>query len=1171
MGLGPGVYGDWSPISAPDGLIRIPDVWLLRCGIPPGSTRWDFDDQEPGRAPRPEGWQSFPGEVIEPSLGTLTAPHAVRIAADNTTSTWSMWFRLEGDYRSQLAYYAGLFVGLPEPTPEPVVIRLVGKQFDGTIIDIDEVTLGPAPSPANACLMVSDSRHTIAGLRVDAYTADGSAVNLDIDSIFFNREEPYPLSPEVETASIRFLFPADGARISTARSTALVGEVIWPVPLPMWGVDIAYPNWDRSRVIIQRARTSYPWRLSEDGLSYRTLFWLDGVNVPPGETDFTASITGERMAGSASRRLVGVGDPNPPIDEYRSLVQTEVDIVPWAMEVTQAVRGTLDVQPPGSRRLDDFPLVQNKRTVVRGYATQQFPLGIPGDVRVRPLEVAARLYGFRDGATLAGSPLTPENGTVELMGYSPGDEGEAALRPRAGSTFNFVLPNTWTTGDVTLRFEVNPVADPAHVEELPLTGGWFNSITRRVTFTDTGRVNAAPMLVDYYWQCSETHIERDIEGCRGMSVGDQVSRVETRESAMASIRDWWRTLPASSDFPWAVMWSQVQISQRGDPVSLPGPRIQGALAGVDYGDIRDAFWHLEDCEVGTRIRMPDTRTFGFFLTPWGSPFVGGCAIRGGHFVFQTSPNWATIAQEAGHTAGMKHSSNAHDESSGGSALVRWSGDHGQLGPPDEQTWGFDTYSMAVITGGSHVHDYMSYGGWPKWTALSTWEHMFEALRRNRPLGDGRAEASRFGASEESEERLIVPGIRRADGTVELGEPYLGQGEGDIYRGDDLTVELRGAGDAVMASVGVALLETGTHSETENRYFIAELPPDVVGTALRVSEDGREVGGAPGSTQAPEQPDILTRTVGGGRLGVSWSGGEGLSYLVEVSLDGVSWWRLARTETPELELDPELLPFEGPGWQIRVQATDGVNVAVGVLEGVDFGVRPPVALIGDPLDGDLITPQIYRAQAVRTGLGEADPSFSWSLNGEPLAEGQEAFLPLLIPGRHVIGLTVETDGGSDSTEVAVEVIVDDDGDGMDDQWEEANGLDPADPSDGGDDPDGDGLLSVYEQRHGTDPHNVDTDGDNYADSVELQGGGNPLDPSSVPGYLHGAPGGSPPPRISNASTATEAAPPVEPAESRQLPPWAWALAGIGLIGIGAAAGTFIKARSKQPGPPSSEDG
>lgn len=67
------------------------------------------------------------------------------------------------------------------------------------------------------------------------------------------------------------------------------------------------------------------------------------------------------------------------------------------------------------------------------------------------------------------------------------------------------------------------------------------------------------------------------------------------------------------------------------------------------------------------------------------------------------------------------------------------------------------------------------------------------------------------------------------------------------------------------------------------------------------------------------------------------------------------------------------------------------------------------------------------------------------------------------------------------------VVDSDGDGTPDWWEEDNGFDPADPADAGLDADADGLTNLAEYRFGTNPRSADTDADGMPDAWEVANG------------------------------------------------------------------------------------
>ncbi len=76
------------------------------------------------------------------------------------------------------------------------------------------------------------------------------------------------------------------------------------------------------------------------------------------------------------------------------------------------------------------------------------------------------------------------------------------------------------------------------------------------------------------------------------------------------------------------------------------------------------------------------------------------------------------------------------------------------------------------------------------------------------------------------------------------------------------------------------------------------------------------------------------------------------------------------------------------------------------------------------------------------------------------------------------------------------ITDDDGDGMDDDWETTYGL-VVGTDDSADDEDSDGLTNLEEYLAGTDPTDEDTDGDLFRDDYEVSEGTDPDDASDMP--------------------------------------------------------------------------
>ncbi len=81
-------------------------------------------------------------------------------------------------------------------------------------------------------------------------------------------------------------------------------------------------------------------------------------------------------------------------------------------------------------------------------------------------------------------------------------------------------------------------------------------------------------------------------------------------------------------------------------------------------------------------------------------------------------------------------------------------------------------------------------------------------------------------------------------------------------------------------------------------------------------------------------------------------------------------------------------------------------------------------------------------------------------------------------------------------------IDADNDGIPDEWETKNGLNPNDASDANLDFDDDGLTNIQEYTFGTNPNNADSDGDGTSDKEEIEKDTIPTDPVSKPGGIGG---------------------------------------------------------------------
>jgi len=526
---------------------------------------------------------------------------------------------------------------------------------------------------------------------------------------------------------------------------------------------------------------------------------------------------------------------------------------------------------------------------------------------------------------------------------------------------------------------------------------------QQVSFTDLGRVGVSAVNVELHWRCTENMVdtEETWRPCFGLAEGDEVSTVNTEDSMRATASDWWKAFPAPGDYPHYFSYSEIEIPLKSDDPRVDVDRtITGRAFSANWENWRNAYWDLA-CTGGsvfnpTVMQPPTVRDLIWMGQPPSTPLKGGgCALSNTRSAFRASTFWGTAAQEAAHTIGLRHTGNGHGELSGGPAVIRFGGDHGQIDPPGESTWGFDTQAMMVTNPGSgHVHDFLSYGGGLRWISVSTWNHLFTGFRDNRTFDEDRGPVVSSAASDGEQqagasgdgEALIVRGTVEEDGRVSLEPVYIGDAGAYFFtEGNDVTITL----DVVNGPLtrDVALTEANTHNGASGQSFVAAFPADLEGITSLTAAIG------------DNDPTIIeTRGSGDGELSIddlapgliSWTPGAARPpFIVEASDDGgQSWWMLGTVDIPELEIDPAANPLTGSKWIVRVQGSDGPTVLLDEAP-IDFGIPAPIAAIGSPLQGDRVEVGMAHVYAAVGVIGDDGSEYQWLIDGEPVTQGEVA--------------------------------------------------------------------------------------------------------------------------------------------------------------------------------------
>ncbi len=700
------------------------------------------------------------------------------------------------------------------------------------------------------------------------------------------------------------------------------------------------------------------------------------------------------------------------------------------MEITQGIQ-SLD---------NDVSLVQDKSTFVRVWATA---------LLAETPNVEVILHGNRGGAALPGSPL---ESILPTKYVHRGLRVREPEREHLDSSFNFLLPDDWTSGEVTLTAQINPSRTIAERR-------YSNNTQRRVvTFTPSHPVCIKTVPVrtrgSGAWGPRSRQFHAGIERFRTLWPISEVV-VHSQSSDIAEIELCWTGGLIPLPYP---CYGPYELSSDGSKV-LTALSLR-RLTSNDVIGCRYTHWvglvrsGAPPLDKGGRARTPGQyswvriRANYKFMTSSGSPFP---------------PQGITLAHELAHNFGQLHVNCGAGNTDGSypycfdscGAACPCCG-IGETGA--REAYGFDFLTQTVLPPDS-VNSYMGYRD-PRWVSSYHWERLLTG--RNAVLGGEPAGVADGGVEGiGGQEWLFVQGIvNEADRTGEIEFAYRfapglvseanvdsmveaqREQDGGLFdyilrlvdeRGRPLSTERF----RLAASVGQEPL-----ADTDDRGFAIVLPWHARTTTVRLVQDGETIatksaGGSPPTVRViePNGGEVI-----GNRLVVRWEASDPdgiplrpLYFIVQLSPDGGRTWQALTTNVTERELviDPANDLPGGDNARIRVIATDGLNTAYDQSDS-SFRVlnREPSVFIFHPEDGDVFAPgeQIF---ASGSGWDPEDGTLDgsalvWSIGSQDITRaGRQTLLPGLPPGTYRIRLYAN-DQDRASARDEIEIIVADGG-------------------------------------------------------------------------------------------------------------------------------------------------
>jgi len=717
------------------------------------------------------------------------------------------------------------------------------------------------------------------------------------------------------------------------------------------------------------------------------------------------------------------------------------DMAIAAIEVTQGVQNLEN----------GVPLIADKATYVRVYG-QQTSGALKGAAE-------AWLEGYRDGASLPGSPLKALNGAQPLITGEPIDrEGGRDAK----GDWLFQLPGSWNDeGELELRAIVDPRT--AYEDTDPTN----NMLATTVVFDH----EPDPCLVFYPVETHAPSLPHHTDPIFWETLDRLVSLWPVNGATVLWMGEPIRELELCWDWD-GHCWGPYEMDQGWEITNFP-PDSDRVIAKLMLRQAMSQIQSLLYCEnsasvhtVGVVHGESETGTTGGYA----NFLINASWVKFNNTESSNNRKWnqptagMVLAQELTHNFWRYHIGCEENEDSF-FGLGDWP--YEDRCKIDDRSlteasthYGFDPISHQVVRP-DLAGDFMTYRR-NRWVSDFTFKDL-KSLMGSLLNGNANSGVEAAGLSTPlAGESLLLSGIYDSDSElgrffysyvlpnemitdVATGGPPIEVGANSVHQHDSLTepdthIRILRPNGELLAEYQIDMIAPDSHNEGYTAYYFLQQipkPTEDIGR-IQLIVDDELVHSITPSANAPEI-EILSPTADdtlGEEITIRWRATDAdddvMLFSINYSRDGgVSWLPLVTEHPGDVEAgvesditsltleSPETLPgSDGKVAFLRVIASDGFNTTVAEVGPFTVEDRPPIATIQAPTAEEWFEPT---QTILLRGLGYDaegglmdDEAAEWSLDGEVIGGNRQKNVLGLAPGVHTVRLKVTDSAGQTAT-------------------------------------------------------------------------------------------------------------------------------------------------------------